>query len=157
MTTFDVAVAFVLAQEGGLTNDPNDPGGQTNFGLTKDDTPNPAALTKDQAISIYQSKYWGPSHSDKLPSAVAVMHFDTAVNQGLNAAARLLQTALGVAVDGNIGPVTLGAAAVVDPHKLATEYACLRDFRYVGTANFADFFRGWLRRVIECHALALSL
>lgn len=156
MDSFTAAINFVLEQEGGLTNDPNDPGGLTNFGLTRADTPDPATLTRDQAVDIYRAKYWGPSKADQMPTPVALMHFDTAVNQGLGAAAELLQTALGVRVDGNIGPVTLAAVEAANAHELLTEYAWRRAHRYAGTANFSHFGNDWLRRTFMCFAAALS-
>ena len=57
---------------------------------------------------IYHANYWRPASCPDLPAPIALFHFDTAVNQGTGRATRFLQTALGVEVDGEIGPITLG-------------------------------------------------
>ena len=57
---FAKAIAFTLQREGGHVNDPDDPGGETNFGLSKRAYPylDIAGLTLDQATHIYRRDYW---------------------------------------------------------------------------------------------------
>src|SRR5262247_2628344 len=126
-TLFSLALAHVLAMEGGYTEDPYDPGGPTNLGITLADFARAkgVAITADTfgplraelkalppatAARIYRESYWQPARCPELPPPVAFFHFDTAVNQGVGAAARMLQEALGAVIDGLIGPETLAMA-----------------------------------------------
>lgn len=163
-STFEVALAHVLALEGSYSNDPQDPGGPTNYGITLEDYTrfkhvDAGSSNRSQLIeelkhippavvrSIYLERYWHPSRSDKLPAPLALFHFDTAVNQGLGAASRLLQKALQVQVDGEIGPFTLQAAKAAEDRTIIERYARLRRTRYRELAHFSRFGRGWLNRV----------
>lgn len=82
--SFDAAVALVLAHEGGYSNDPADPGGETNFGISKRAYPSLDIflLTKDTATGIYRSDYWTPAMESAPTQAVANCALDCAVNQG---------------------------------------------------------------------------
>lgn len=159
MDTFSRALAFVLAHEGGYTDDPRDPGGETNFGICKRVYPDLdiKALTRDAAEVIYQRDYWHAARCGGMPPAVAVMHFDCTVNQGPTAAAKMLQVAAGVTPDGVIGPKTLAAVRAADTRKLVTEYAARRAMRYASTNGVNVFGLGWMRRLTACLALALDM
>jgi len=85
------------------------------------------------------------------------MHFDTAVNQGIGAAARLLQAAAGVPVDGDVGPGTLAAVKARDARRLVAEYGTQRLARYRATKNFDRYGKGWCRRLVDCQALCNTL
>ncbi len=169
-TGFDRALAHVLKQEGGYTNDAYDPGGPTNLGITLADlarfrglapTPDLAtavkALTAADVAPIYRAFYWAPCHAPQLPPALALFHFDAAVNHGLGAAGRMLQHALGVDIDGDIGPLTLAAAASADPSATLAIYAGIRRDRYRALSTFWRFGRGWLARVDATLAAAQPL
>ena len=93
---FDTAMTAVLGYEGGYVNDPNDPGGETNWGISKRAYPNLDVknLTRDGAIQIYRRDYWDALGCDRFPSVIAIALFDAAVNQGPVAAVRILQRAL---------------------------------------------------------------
>ena len=157
--TFTSAINFVLAEEGGLTNDARDPGGLTNFGIDQQDHPDVDIrhLTRDDAIEIYRTSYWLKVRCDQLPPYLAVMHFDTAVNEGLGAAAELLQESVGATVDGHIGPKTLAAAHDANPRDAIDEYASGRMFAYGQMAEFHHDGRGWSRRLMACHRLCLGM
>lgn len=161
---FDAALIHVLEMEGGYTDDPHDPGGPTNFGITLADyaravgEPLTAAsrlrlrdelkrIPHDLVRKIYRTRYWDASHADRFAPGLALMHFDAAVNHGLTGAAELLQGALGVDVDGEIGPITLAAAEAGEPSSVLDRYAAARRTRYRGLPHFWRFGRGWLRRV----------
>jgi lysozyme family protein len=75
------------------------------------------------------------------------MHFDAAVNHGVSNAARMLQEALAVTVDGEIGPQTLAASRATSASELVARYADIRRARYRSLGHFWRFGRGWLRRV----------
>lgn len=109
--TFDEAFDRLIGNEGGYVNNPADPGGETNWGISKRSYPTLEikALTRDQAKSIYRRDFWDRGQMDQLPEAVAFQVFDAAVNHGIETAVRLLQRAASVADDGHIGPATLAA------------------------------------------------
>lgn len=154
------SVGFVLAKEieGGYVNDPRDPGGETNFGISKRSYPgvNIATLTREDAVAIYHRDYWQASQCDKLPALIAVAVFDAAVNQGVGAALRLLQKAAGVAVDGQIGPQTLKAVHGADRENLLVEYLGWRLHRYANTNNAITYMRGWSNRILRLQAFAMA-
>lgn len=87
-TGFLNAVEFILEFEGGYVNHPNDPGGETNFGISKRAHPDVDIknLTRDDAIAIYKREYWKPVAA-KLWYPLSLVYFDTAVLHGPNAAA----------------------------------------------------------------------
>lgn len=152
MTAFERAVGHVLDLEGGYVNDPADPGGETNFGISKRAYPDVdiAALTRDDAARIYYRDYWRPLRCGDLPADIALAVFDAAVNQGPSAAARMLQASAGAAVDGAIGPATLSAvrrAWSADRRELLADYLSRRAARYATSPAFERFGRGWMRRL----------
>ena len=173
-SVFEVALAHVLEMEGGWSNDPHDPGGPTNLGITLavyaaskgvelNDTNRDALMIElkrlkpSAARKIYHTRYWVPSRAGALPSALALMHFDAAVNHGVGNAARMLQEALGVTVDGEIGPETLGAAGRLPVGETTGRYANIRRVRYRSLRHFWRFGRGWLRRVDRTMAAAQKI
>lgn len=81
---FRRALAFVLEEEGGYSNDPNDPGGETKWGISKKAHPNLDIrnVTPEQAASIYTNEYWDAAGCDRIPFPDCVAVFDTAVNCG---------------------------------------------------------------------------
>jgi uncharacterized protein (TIGR02594 family) len=162
--TFSRALAHVLQMEGGFTDDAFDPGGPTNKGITlrvfaewKGVTVDAVSLgalkealrhiPDDAVIDIYGARYWQPASCPSLPPALALFHFDAAVNHGAGTANRILQEALGVTVDGEIGPETLVAIKRKNLPVLLERYAALRRARYRALNHFWRFGRGWLARV----------
>lgn len=173
-TLFDLALAHVLEMEGGWSDDPHDPGGPTNRGLIVSDLAayrgvnvTPAnrprlvselkTITEETLRDIYHKQYWQPAACPAMPARLAFFHFDAAVNHGLKGAARLLQQALGVTDDGDIGPITLRAANTSNTAECIDRYAERRRARYRSLPHFWRFGRGWLRRVDRTHAAALRL
>lgn len=157
--TFEVALDFVLAQEGGDVNDPDDPGGHTRFGISQRAHPDEdiGALTRSRAAEIYRSDYWDACRSDDLPSPLRLLVFDAAVNQGPRAAIEMLQLAVGTIPDGIIGPKTLAAAKTKGGlGESVLNMAAERAFRYGKSANFAKYGRGWMRRLFAATAMALE-
>jgi lysozyme family protein len=158
MSPFDRAIAFVLSFEGGYSNDPKDPGGETRHGISKRAYPHLdiANLTKDDAIEIYRKDYWLTCHCDKLPSPIAVMVMDIAVNQGTSTAAYLLQEAVNVKPDGIIGTVTISAALNANLKDAMTKLFAARCQRYATAKNVHVFGKGWFRRAAACLMAALE-
>lgn len=156
---FAVAVDFVFKHEGGYVSDPKDPGGTTNFGISARAYPrlDIKALTRTEAMTVYFRDYWQAASCEHLPPAVALIHFDTAVNQGVGAAIRLLQASAGVPMDGNIGPKTIAAVNAKGARSMVEEYAARRMHRYGGTVNFDRYGLGWSRRLMACLSLCNNL
>lgn len=171
---FERALAHVLEMEGGFTNDPLDPGGPTNQGITLGvfaawrkvtlTAANRQSLIRDlKAIDpvtvreIYRQRYWDTAHCAELPPALAVMHFDAAVNHGVGTAIRFLQETVGAAIDGEIGPETRAAVAAAPRLTALATYAAIRERRYRALPHFWRFGRGWLRRVDATLTLARTL
>lgn len=152
------AVEVVLQHEGGYVNDPLDPGGETKWGISRRSYPelDIANLTREDAIAIYCRDWWQRYGYDRLQDeAVATKLLDMAVNMGPATAHRLLQEAvvfLGypVAVDGIIGPQTIGAANKADPKRLLQVLRWMAAHHYYRIAaqrpQLREFLIGWLRR-----------
>jgi uncharacterized protein (TIGR02594 family) len=171
---FDRALAHVLEMEGGFTDDPHDPGGPTNLGITLAvfatwrkvalTAANRASLVRelkriDRATvrEIYRRRYWDAARCDALPAPLALMHFDAAVNHGFGTAIRFLQEAVGVDIDGEIGPETRAAVAKAPLDAALDDYAAIRKRRYRALPHFWRFGRGWLKRVDATLAGARAL
>jgi len=91
-TSFDQAISFVLQHEGKYSNDPNDPGGETSYGISKRSYPKEDIknMTKERAIEIYRKNYWEP-HCPKMSYPLDIIYFDTAVNCGPGLAENILK------------------------------------------------------------------
>lgn len=118
--SFSRALTYTLLNEGGYVNDPQDPGGPTNRGITlatlaawrkrSCTAEDVRQLGMAETQDIYRALYWNPIAGDKLPEEVgAMVLFDIAVNCGAPQAARTAQAVAGVTADGVIGPVSLRA------------------------------------------------
>ena len=145
--SFDNAVELVLSLEGGLVDDPKDPGGLTNFGISQRSYPSLDIrnLTRDQAKGVYRVDFWDKVRGDELPAALGFCVFSCAVNMGVYKAVTLLQRAVAVQVDGVLGANTLAAT---NRTKDAVARFCAEwALAYTGTRNFDLYGRGWLRRV----------
>jgi uncharacterized protein (TIGR02594 family) len=168
---FEAALAHVLEMEGGWSNDPYDPGGPTNRGITLavyaaakgkelTDSNRDALVAELRRLDlattkrIYAERYWKPSSAAALPPSVAIMHFDAAVNHGVGNAARMLQEAVRVMIDGEIGPQTLNAVTAMPQAELISRYADIRRARYRSLPHFWRFGQGWLNRVDRTLAAA---
>lgn len=89
---FEKALKFVLKWEGGYVNDPKDPGGETNYGISKKSYPNEDIknMTLERAKKIYYENYWLKSGCDKLSYPLDMIMFDTSVNMGRSRANKFL-------------------------------------------------------------------
>jgi lysozyme family protein len=92
MLTFAIDMTFVFKWEGGYVNDPNDPGGETNFGISKRSYPNVDIknLTRQAAQEIYQRDYWNRISGDNLDPSLACAALDTAINMGVSRALQFI-------------------------------------------------------------------
>ena len=163
---FEQCMGWLLEHEGGYVNHPNDPGGETNLGVTRAVYEQYAGrqvmdgemegLTHDDVYPIYKENYWDRVRGDDLPSGVDWAVFDWGVNSGTSRAAKALQRIIGVEQDGGIGPMTLQAVASVEPTEIIEQMHHMRDNFYRSLNTFDTFGRGWIRRNDETKEQALN-
>ncbi len=166
---FDQCVEVVLDKEGGFVNNPKDPGGATNMGITlntlrasrHDATLGEQAvrdLTRDEAKEIYFSNYWNALRCSELPAGLDLAVFDLGVNAGPSRAAKMLQKCVYVEADGQIGQITLAAVRQFPAADLIRRFDAARIDFYRGLSTFGTFGQGWLNRVksVETAALAMA-
>jgi lysozyme family protein len=166
-TNFDACLASVLQSEGGFVNDPADPGGATNHGVTKrtweayvghsvsvDDI---KALTVADVGPLYRQRYWAQMSCDDWAAGVDLMAFDFGVNAGPTRSLKTLQQAVGVTADGVVGSGTRAAVAAASPRTVIATCADLRDAYYHSLPTFARFGKGWLARVDRVAKQAVAM
>lgn len=167
-TSFDTALASVLAHEGGYVNNPHDKGGATNRGITQHvysdwlrdhglPDQDVKTISPAEVLGIYKVQYWNPVKGDQLPTGLDYATFDFAVNSGTGRASRYLQQAVGVIQDGAIGPNTL---AVVSAAPATAVIDTLCDLRLAYLRQLKDFLyfgNGWTARVNDVRAKAKAM
>ena len=152
---FDEAFERVIAHEGGYVNHPDDPGGETNWGITARTarangyTGPMRELTRRQAREIYRVAYWGRARADDYDPAIGFQLFDAAVNHGIGNAIRFLQRAVGVADDGVVGPQTVAAINAMQTTDVLARFNAERLDFYTRLTTWPTFGKGWARRVAE--------
>lgn len=164
MSEFEPAVEATLTHEGGYANNPNDRGGETNFGISRRFLKSQGIpcsgslrlLTREHAVRLYRQFFWEKLGLQRLDSQLlASKVFDVAVNMGPRRAVLLLQEAccaLGstVEVDGRLGPITVAAANALDPQTLVNSLCRLQaqHYRHIVDADPTqhEFLHGWLKR-----------
>lgn len=151
MNAFDTAFDRLIGNEGGYVNNPHDPGGETQWGISKASYPsvNIRALTRDDAKLIYLRDFWTRIHADTMHPAVAFQAFDFAVNSGIETAVRYLQKALRVADDGHWGPITQKAVASTDLDDTLMRFNAYRLMYMTRLSGWPNFGRGWARRIAQ--------
>lgn len=143
----------VLGHEGGYVNHPRDPGGETNWGITKRTAQangyhgSMRSMTRNQAIDIYHSAFWLRYRCEEMSDALAFQFFDACINHGYGNAARMLQRAANVADDGIIGNITLNAIRTMPQNDLLMRFNAERIMFFTKIGTFNTFGRGWMRRV----------
>lgn len=149
---FDRAFDLIVGSEGEYSNDPKDPGGETKFGITvavaraAGYAGEMRDLPLDFAKTVYRAQYWDACQCDALGWRWAIAVFDCAVNQGVVTAVRLMQDALGVMVDGKLGPRTLQAVISSNDRHLA-RFLAKRALAYARLSTFEAFGFGWYTRL----------
>lgn len=151
----------ILGHEGGFQASPNDPGNWTGGAVGKGalvgtrwgiaaasypalDIPN---LTIDQAADIYRTDFLAPLRLEQFADGVVFQVFDAAVNSGHGNAARMVQRAVGVHPDGNIGPVTQAAIAAMSESDFIMRFLAERLQFMASLSGWDEFGRGWARRI----------
>lgn len=156
---FGAAIRKVLTFEGGYANDPADPGGETNFGISRRSYPDIDIrnLNVEEATAIYHRDFWLSPGYDALPDVIGAKMLDIAVNMGPRTANKLLQRAANhsgwqpsLLIDGSLGPRTRAAAGSVRPDVLLQALKTEAENHYLDivAANPAmhRYLRGWLQR-----------
>lgn len=167
---FNKAFKDVLVYEGGYVDDPDDPGGMTNMGITAKTLAEFTGrrlstitekemreLTKDQVKPIYKRKYWDACKCDQLPAGLDILVFDFAVNSGPGRAIKELQQCLRVDDDGILGVITLKHISTFPLELLIKEYANARRDFLQQIKTFPKFGKGWIARVDKVEATANSI
>lgn len=172
MAEFGPAFDIMIKNEGfpGYVNDPSDHGGETCAGIARkfwrgwrgwqivDEYKNKPGFPKNlrdatglfSAVQdFYKTNFWTPA-MEQMPQEVATWLFDKSVNMGSGQAKKLLQRALGVTDDGQLGIITMTAIKNSDPVELVEK--CREQARafYRGLVDKnpsqAKFLSGWLAR-----------
>ena len=168
MADFNISLAITLPLEGGYVNNPKDPGGETNLGITmatfrvaahpllgiEPTSENLKALTPGQAGIIYRANYWNPIHGDSLAfQPLANNLFDFYVNAGTHAVTLLqnvvntLGASPAVIVTGVVGAQTLASVAQLPAHDVYAGFKQGRIDYYTRLGvKYPTFLKGWLRR-----------
>lgn len=151
MTLFEQCFDKLMGHEGGYVNNPKDPGGETNWGISKRSYPqiDIKNLSREGAKAIYKTDYWDRAQCDRLPPTLAYLLFDCAVNSGIGQAVRFLQRAVGVADDGQIGPLTLAAVQRLDQESLCAKFLGQRLDFMTRLSTWDVFGKGWARRMAD--------
>lgn len=171
--TFEECLPHILRQEGGWTDDPYDPGGPTNKGITiavyaawirtalttesRGRLIGELRVIPDETVAnIYRFQYWDPVYGGELPAGVQLAVFDFAVNSGVARATRSLQKCLGCKADGHMGVATLSAVDQADPIDLVRKLCDERRRFLRQIPHFWRFGKGWLRRVDDIEAASIA-
>lgn len=157
--SFSNAIPLIFKHEGGYVNDPQDPGGETKYGISKRSYPdeNIKNLTEERAKLIYLRDFWNPLKCDSLPFGVAVCVFDFGVNAGKGRAVRALQESVGAKADGVIGPDTISRVQNIPSSETIEKFTSERIYYYTQLKTWPRFGRGWLRRSLETMSYALTI
>ena len=158
MADFKTAVTKTLIHEGGsrVTDDPNDRGGLTKYGISQRSYPNVDIrnLTEDGAREIYKRDYWDRVSGDSInDQQVAENLFDTAVNMGPRTASKLAQIGLDLLpADGIIGPQSIKALNAASPESFMAEFTIAKIARYAHICNKSrsqsKYLLGWINRAL---------
>lgn len=172
MNIYDKAWGYVLENEGGYSEDQNDLGGATKYGISlrflkglpidegdinedgKIDEKDIQVLSLEEAKEMYKKHFWLSASCDKIePARIAVKLFDMSVNFGVKTAVRILQKIVGTKQDGIVGPQTL--CSINTMHEIhqadllkGLVNACIDRYRKIVEEKPGQrvFLKGWLKR-----------
>ena len=164
---FTKSLQMLLVHEGGYVNDPKDPGGMTNLGVTKAvyekyvghpvDEATMRGLTHEDVAPIYKTLYWDHVHGDDLPNGLDYAMFDCAVNSGSSRSVSFLQRILSVRADGVMGQETLSQISKFPVDQLIKDFDAERQKFLEGLDTFPHFGKGWTARISQVTTQALEM
>jgi lysozyme family protein len=161
---FKECLELVLKSEGGWVNHKDDPGGETNLGVTKrvweEYVGHPVEslknLTKEDVAPLYEQKYWRPCYGEVLPWGINYLVFSMGINAGPGRSIKLFQSSLGCVPDGVIGPKTRELISSSNGATLIAKFSETRR-EYYRSLNKPMFIKGWLNRVDHEEAQAINM
>lgn len=165
---FPQIMKWILASEGGYVDNPRDPGGATNLGVTiavlrawrnrPVSRQEVRSLSVAEAMLIYDANYWKHIFGDGLPSGVDYAMMDAAVNSGVSRSIKWLQQVLKVPQTGHIDTLTVAAVArVTDKVKLVKSYNAARLGFMQSLRIWSTFGKGWGIRVRQVTSRSIIL
>lgn len=168
MSDFEHAWPVILRHEGGYSNNPNDPGGATKYGISlrwlkgmgllgdvnhdlRVDIADIQALTPETAATFYRVQWWDRYGYGRFPNQIiATKLIDTAINLGAPKAHRIAQESCGCVADGILGSNTVQAVNVAVEPIFINRYRDLQAAYYKSLVQnnpkLAEFLTGWLWR-----------
>ena len=157
MKVYDPAMEHILKFEGGYVNDPDDPGGETNYGISKKAYPDADIknMTEHRAKEIYYNDYWLKNKVDRLHPELQIIFFDMCVNLGGSGATKILQKTANqklskkLKVDGKIGIKTIGGSKVVNADRLTTGRIKYYSELVAKKTKLDKYYYGWIRRTLQ--------
>lgn len=157
MGNFEKCIPRILQYEGGYVNDPSDPGGETNFGISKRAFPNEDIknLTKEKATAIYKKYYWDACNLDLITDASSALQiFDFAVNAGVKKSSTFAQHIVNCyTVDGIIGPLTVKLINSTTDFVAKFTEARMNYYKDIVAKRpaSAKYLNGWINRAKSAH------
>jgi len=174
MADFSTAFQLVIANEGGYVNDPDDPGGETYKGVSRNNFSNwsgwttidnlkqqagfPSSLDNDSdlqnAVSdFYRLNFWNKVNGDQISNQeVANSIFDFGVNAGITTSATMAQKVVGVTTDGVIGPNSISGINKFNPDYFLSAFTVAKIAHYIAIVRkrpaSQKYFYGWVIRAI---------
>lgn len=154
---FDSFFKRLMKYEGSYNNDPDDPGGETKYGICKRSYPdiNIKTLTIERAKAIYFTDYYIPMNIAAIvEDELAWQVFDFGVNAGIGRAVKMLQELVLAFQDGKLGPKTLDRISVYSSnYPLWVDYVGERIKYYkqltLNRPKNKKFLKGWALRTLE--------
>lgn len=170
VSDFRRSLNLVLKYEGGMSDDPHDPGGRTKDGITHTDYDayrkhnglplrDVFMMEDSERDEIYRTQYWDPIRGDELPSGLNYLMFDSAVNSGIMRSVRWVQRALGSSVEenGKLNDTTLKAIKSADVVSLIHKYCEARRNFIKNLSIFRVLGKNWIRRVDDAEQAAIAM
>lgn len=153
---FDSAFTDLIGNEGGYSNNPTDPGGETMWGITKrvalkhDYHGEMRLLPIEIAKAIAKAEYWDVAGCDELPDKLDFQVFDAAYNSGPSRACEWLESS-GLVRSARPGtmPLTFVWQTPDDTDKAIMRFDAQRLLFLDSLPTWPNFGKGWARRIAE--------
>lgn len=166
-STYDAAMVRVFADEGGYTNDPKDPGGPTNWGITifdarkywKSDATavDVKEMPKAIASDIYRKHYADPVRYNDLPAGFDYSVLDAGINSGIGRAIPWAARSIGIVSTSSLADIVPISNAANDKVSIIQKYWAFRLSFLHGLSTWSHFGTGWGRRCAQGEAAAVKM